>query len=246
MTILNQIQQNYVDKKRALAVLIDPDKFDIQSNTDWFKQAKQIGVDFLLLGGSIVKIKQLDIICQQIKSTSNLPLILFPGSLFQLTKEADATLLLSLISGRNPDLLIGHHVIAAPLIKEMNLETIPTGYLLIDGGNPTAAHYISNTQPIPYDKPDIAAYTALAGEYLGLKMMYLDAGSGAKNHVSSEMIKAVRQIITLPICVGGGIRDAKTAKSLYRSGADILVIGTAFEKDKNLDLLREIAKIKLS
>ena len=157
--------------------------------------------------------------------------MLFPGSPAQLSKHADAVLLLSLISGRNPELLIGHHVTAAPTLKAMGIETIPTGYMLVDGGKPTTVSYVSQTLPIPRDKPGIAACTALAGEMLGLRTIYMDTGSGAEFTVSPEMIAAVRNSVDLPIIIGGGIRDAKTARALCTAGADVLVIGTAFEED---------------
>ena len=174
-----------------------------------------------------------------LKKQSNIPVILFPGSPAQVTPLADGILLLSLISGRNADLLIGQHVQAAATLKTSGLQILPTGYVLIDGGAPTTVSYISNTLPIPANKPEIAAVTALAGEQLGLKLIYLEAGSGAENPVPQEMIKAVSKQIDVPLIVGGGIRNGEAAYQACQAGADIIVIGTAFEQQP--ELLPEIA-----
>jgi putative glycerol-1-phosphate prenyltransferase len=163
-----------------------------------------------------------------------LPVILFPGSIFQISDKADGILLLSLISGRNPDLLIGNHVIAAPILKKTSLEIISTGYMLIDGGNKTSVEYMSNTKPIPSDKADIAAATEFAGELIGNKLIYLEAGSGAKNHVNENLIKEVKKSINIPLIVGGGISDIKKLDKICKAGADIIVTGTAFEKNSGL------------
>ena len=161
-------------------------------------------------------------------------MILFPGNNYQLCEEADALLLLSLISGRNPEYLIGQHVVAAPLIKESGIEAIPTGYLLIDGGKISTTSYITQTVPIPADKPDVAVATALAGEQLGLKLIYLEAGSGAANPVSAEMISAVKKNVSLPLIVGGGIRSGAQAEAACQAGADIIVVGNILEKAPEL------------
>ena len=187
--------------------------------------------DLLFVGGSLLTSAAFNRCVELVKQWSDRPVVLFPGSPAQLSKHADAVLLLSLISGRNPELLIGHHVTAAPTLKAMGIETIPTGYMLVDGGKPTTVSYVSQTLPIPRDKPGIAACTALAGEMLGLRTIYMDTGSGAEFTVSPEMIAAVRNSVDLPIIIGGGIRDAKTARALCTAGADVLVIGTAFEED---------------
>ena len=168
------------------------------------------------------------------KSKLDIPVVLFPGDVTQVSAEADALLFLSLISGRNADLLIGRQVLAAPKIKQCGLETIATGYMLIDCGQPTTASYISGTQPIPYNKPDIALATAMAGEMLGLQCLYLDGGSGADKPISLEMIAAVKQNTTLPLIVGGGIRNEEQAKQAWEAGANIIVIGTAFEEDPEM------------
>jgi putative glycerol-1-phosphate prenyltransferase len=196
--------------------------------------AEAHGVGFLFVGGSLITGAAFDQTVQQIKQATSLPLILFPGSPMQLTASVDAVLFLSLISGRNPELLIGHHVLAAPRIKELGLETIATGYMLIDCGKPTTASYISNTTPIPHNKPEIAATTAMAGEMLGLQCLYLDGGSGAFQPVSSAMIQQVRAAVELPLIVGGGIRSSIDVRQAFDAGADIVVIGTAIEQNPEL------------
>ncbi|MCS7073340.1 MAG: geranylgeranylglyceryl/heptaprenylglyceryl phosphate synthase, partial [Bacteroidia bacterium] len=210
-----------------MAVLLDPDKIDQATLPDKLHLAEMAGVSIFLVGGSLLVEGSMRESVRLIKTITQKPVILFPGHAIQIAPEADAILFLSLISGRNPELLIGQHVIAAPLLRRSSLEVIPTGYLLIDGGSPTAATYISNTLPIPADKPEIAACTAMAGELLGLQCMYLDAGSGARNSIRSEMIQAVRQAVQTPIFVGGGIRTPDEAARLFQAGADVVVIGNA-------------------
>lgn len=177
---------------------------------------------------------QLDDCVRSIRAACDIPIVLFPGSTQQLCDEADAILFLSLISGRNADLLIGNHVIAAPYLKQSSLEILPTGYMLIDGGRPTTVSYISGTLPIPADKPDIAACTAVAGEMLGLRLLFMDAGSGAQQCVSEEMVATVRNQVDIPIIVGGGIRSAAQAAKLAAAGADIIVVGNAIEANPEL------------
>lgn len=232
-----QTQQRLANK--TLAVLVDPDKGDAQSWQALARHAQQHGVGLLLVGGSLLVEQKLEACVTVLKKSCNIPVVLFPGSPAQVTPTADGILLLSLISGRNPELLIGQHVQAAATLKASQLETLPTGYVLVDGGVPTTVSYISNTQPIPADKPEIAAVTALAGEQLGLKLVYLEAGSGAKQAISTDMIKAVRQQISIPLFVGGGIRTGEAAYDACQAGADVLVIGTAFEQQPHL--LPEIA-----
>ncbi len=187
--------------------------------------------DLILVGGSLLTADGFDQCVRRVKELSDRPVVLFPGSPGQLSSHADALLFLSLISGRNPELLIGHHVTAAPTVKALGLETIPTGYMLVDGGRTTTAHYVSQTSPIPHDKPGIAAATASAGELLGLRTIYMDTGSGAPRTVDPAMVEAVRCAVDLPIIVGGGIRTAEQARALCGAGADMLVVGTAFEED---------------
>jgi len=237
---MQKIISKFSSHKKQLAVLIDPDKTSGSDLLNTIAIASNSKVDFFLVGGSLLLHDSLDTCITTIKANSTIPVILFPGNALHINTKADAVLLLSLISGRNADLLIGQHVQAAPLLKQANLETIATGYILIDGGKPTTVSYISNTTPIPADKPEIAAATALAGEMLGLKCIYLEAGSGAQNPVSTASISAVKKQITVPLIVGGGIRNAETALAACQAGSDIIVIGNATEK--NPALITEIAR----
>ncbi len=225
--------------KKSLAVLIDPDKVSASSIKEVVRLSEEAGVDFLFVGGSLVISDHLDECVLRIKQQCNIPVLLFPGSPSQITKHADALLYLSLISGRNPELLIGQHVISAPFVKKSGLEIISTGYMVIDGGAPTTVSYISNATPIPADKAEIALCTAMAGEMLGKKLIYMDAGSGAKIAITEKMIHAVAQNIEVPLVVGGGIGDAEKAYLNCKAGADVIVIGNAFEKDPSL--IKEIA-----
>lgn len=227
------------NKKKAFALLIDPDKIDISSIDKLVALAQNAGTDFFLIGGSLVLNNELDELITRIKSLCDVPVILFPGSTLQLSYKADALLLLSLISGRNADLLIGKHVESAPFLKKSPLEIISTGYMLIDGGIPTSVSYMSNSNPIPAGKDEIAVCTAIAAEMLGMKMIYMDAGSGALNPVSSQMISAVSAAIDIPLIVGGGIKTAEAAHNAVSSGADIIVVGNAIEKDPSL--IKELA-----
>lgn len=220
--------------KKLLAVLIDPDKARRDNLSHLADYANAGQIDLFLWGGSLVNAPQSEYYLKLLKTSLNgTPVILFPGSVYQLDPQADALFLLSMISGRNPDLLIGRHVQVASRIKQAKLEAIPTGYMLIDGGKPTSVSYMSNTTPIPADKPPIAAATALAGELLGLKLIYMDAGSGAQHPVSPQMIQAVRQEVSLPVVVGGGIRTPERAALALESGADVVVVGNGLEKDSN-------------
>ncbi len=243
--IFNQIANIQQQQKRGLAVLLDPDKLgDNESRRRIISMASNCGVDLFFVGGSLMTEDHLNACFDDIRKFTSIPSVLFPGSPVQLRKGADALLFLSLISGRNPELLIGQHVIAAPLIKQYGLEAISTGYMLVDCGRSTTASYISGTAPLPYDKPEIAAATALAGELLGNKVFYLDGGSGAATSVSSKMISAVRKAVSAPLIVGGGIRTPEQAEAAYDAGADIVVIGTAFEE--NPDLILDINAIRHS
>ena len=231
-TVLQQLVDARSVGRRQLAVLIDPDFGQDEARLERTVQnACMAKADLIFVGGSLLTSTSFDRCVQRVKQLSDRPVVIFPGSPAQLSAHADAVLFLSLISGRNPELLIGHHVTAAPTIKAIGIEVIPTGYLLVDGGKPTAVSYMSQTVPIPHDKPTIAAATALAGSLLGLRTIFMDTGSGAKNAVSAEMIAAVRAQVDLPIIIGGGIRDAETARTLCDAGADVLVMGTAFEED---------------
>ena len=220
-------------------VLIDPDKVDSPSLSSLVQKAVHSGVDYFFVGGSLVVSDHLDECILQIKKESSIPVILFPGSPSQLSRHADALLYLSLISGRNPELLIGQHVISAPFVKKSGLEIISTGYMVIDGGAPTTVSYISGAAPIPADKAEIALCTAMAGEMLGQKLIYMDAGSGARKPITDEMIAVVAQHIEVPLVVGGGIRDAEKAYRNCKAGADVIVVGNAIEKEPSL--LEELA-----
>lgn len=226
--------------KKKLAVLIDPGKQG-PAKTALIAEKSQTGqADMILIGGSLVS-GGLDDTIEIIKQHSDLPVLLFPGSILQISVKADGILLLSLISGRNPDLLIGNHVLAAPILKKSSLEVISVGYILIDGGKRSSVEYISNTKPIPADKPDIVVATAIAGEMLGNKAIYLEAGSGAKQHVSDHIVREVKKHTDIPLIVGGGLSDVKSVEKVCNAGANIIVTGTAFEK--NLGLISEFADI---
>lgn len=231
-TVLQQLEAAKGSGRKLLAVLIDPDHgSDGPALERMVQHACMAKADLLFVGGSLLTSTAFDRCVEEVKAWSSKPVVLFPGSPTQLSGHADAVLFLSLISGRNPELLIGHHVTAAPTVKALGLEAIPTGYMLVDGGRSTTAHYVSQSMPIPHHKPGIAAATALAGELLGLRAIYMDTGSGADRTVDPEMVRAVRQAVSLPIMVGGGIRNAEQVRALCEAGADLLVVGTALEED---------------
>lgn len=231
--------------EKAFAMLVDPDRY--LSMLQYLEHEDFLNaVDYLLVGGSLLTTHQLGECLEALRIRSALPVILFPGSQLQIHQGADGILLLSLVSGRNPDFLIGRHVEAAASLKASGLEIIPTAYLLIDGGKSTTASYISNTHGIPHHKPEIAAATALASKMLGLKNIYLDAGSGARIPVSTEMIRAVRKAVDLPLIIGGGIRSAEKAIRNFEAGADLVVVGDLFEKSpsEGLKFLSSLAQYK--
>jgi putative glycerol-1-phosphate prenyltransferase len=223
-------------QKKQFALLIDPDKF---KSLDIIKHAEDSRVDCIMIGGSIISSGNFELCVATIKEKTKIPIVIFPGNYLQISNKADAILLLSLISGRNADFLIGSHVTAAPQLRASNLEIIPTGYMLIGDSRQTSASYMSNTNPIPSDKDDIAMSTAMAGEMLGLKLIYLDAGSGAKAPVKESMIKKVRENINVPIIVGGGIDNEAKAILACKMGADIIVVGNAAEK--NIKVIKKIS-----
>lgn len=229
------IYKNWLEKKsnsiKSLAVLVDPDKVNESYLASLVASGNKGYVDYFFVGGSLLTTQHLDETIRYLKAHCTIPVVLFPGSTMQINLQADGILLLSLISGRNADLLIGKHVEVAPILANADLEVIATGYMIIDGGKATSASYMSNTQPIPIDKPEIAVCTAMAGEMLGLKCIYLEAGSGALNPVPTEAIKQVHKRLRIPIIAGGGIRDAETAKVICEAGADIIVVGTKFENE---------------
>ncbi|HNX87269.1 MAG TPA: geranylgeranylglyceryl/heptaprenylglyceryl phosphate synthase [Bacteroidales bacterium] len=240
MQLYHTFQQDAQSGKKQFAILIDPDKNSPDQISRIAQIASREGVDYFFMGGSLLMQNHLEKYISCIRKECDIPVILFPGNNIQLTPNADAILLLSLISGRNPDLLIGRHVISAPFLKQSRLEILPTGYLLIDGGNHSSVAYMSNTTPIPALKNDIAAATAMAGEMLGLKLIYLDAGSGASHPVLPAMIHAVKSHIAVPLIVGGGINTPDQALLAFQAGADVIVVGNALEKDP--DLIPPIAR----
>lgn len=239
----NEIYHSFSDRKRAgkksFAVLIDPDKVNDQTVAELIELSVSSKVDYFFVGGSLVVSNYLDQCLQLIKKSCSIPTVLFPGSPSQVSKYADALLYLSLISGRNAELLIGQHVVSAPMVKKSGLEVMSTGYMVVDGGAQTTVSYISNSSPLPSDKSEIAVCTALAGEMLGMKLIYMDAGSGAKNPISETMITKVAQSISVPLIVGGGIVDPEKAYLNCKAGADVIVVGNAIEKDSSL--IREMA-----
>ena len=239
MLIYEQLNKGKKEGKKTFAVLIDPDKVNPVKIAELCAIANETGVDYLFVGGSLVVTNHLDEVVQNVKKETDIPVILFPGSPSQVSRYADALLYLSLISGRNPELLIGQHVISAPIVRQSGLEIISTGYMVVDGGAPTTVSYISNAAPIPHDKNEIAVCTAMAGEMLGMKLIYMDAGSGARRPITETMISAVSSHIDIPLVVGGGITTPEKAYLNCKAGADVIVVGNAIEKE--ITLLREMS-----
>jgi len=231
-----------IEKKgAAYLILIDPDKISGERLTIFISACEKAGVDGFLIGGSLLMDGNLETTITSIKKNCKLPAIIFPGAVHQLYQQADAVLFISLISGRNAEHIIGKHIIAAPIIKRMELEPISTGYMLIESGTKTTAEYISGSLPIPRNKPEIAVATALAGQYLGMKFIYLEGGSGAQLSVPKEMVSAVSKAVDVPVIVGGGIRTPQEAFEKIENGAKVVVTGNFFEDKKNWDLLKEFA-----
>ena len=241
MSVLKSLQQKHKANKKSIAVLVDPDKAEDPSRLlHLINLASENCVDYFFVGGSLVTSANLSEVVKKIEENVTIPVVLFPGSAIQVDASADELLFLSLISGRNPELMIGQHVVAAPIIRNTRLEVIPTGYMLINSGKITSVAYISNTMPIPDDKYSLAASTALAGQMLGLQTIYIDAGSGAEKEISPRMIASVRKSIAIPLIVGGGINSAQKAIAALEAGADMIVVGNALEKDP--DLLTEVSE----
>ena len=234
MNIYNKIIADKKSNKKSFALLIDPDKQDKKQLLAIIEKAKNAKTDYFFVGGSLLTNDSLDLCLKTLKENTTIPVVLFPGNAMQVNNKADGILFLSLISGRNADMLIGKQVITAPILKQSSLEVLPTGYMLIDSGKPTTVSYMSNTNPIPADKETVAACTAMAGEMLGLKLIFMDGGSGAKNPICEAMIKAVRKSVDVPLIIGGGISSGEKAIANCRAGADIIVVGNAIEKDENL------------
>ena len=241
MTIFERLLQIKKSKGAGYFVLIDPDKWRTEQLSDVAIRASEDGADAILVGGSLLMSSSFDALIRLLKKKIDIPLIIFPGSQTQVSKYADALFFLSLISGRNPSFLIGEQVRAAPVIKAFGIEAISVGYMLIESGNTTSAEFMSNTRPVPRNKTDIAKATALAAEYFGMKMVYLEAGSGAKQSVPEEMIREVRGYISCPLIVGGGIRTPEEAHRKVQAGASFVVTGNILENNNKLNLVKEFA-----
>lgn len=242
MKIYQHLLNTISEKGAAYLVLLDPDKIGEDRLSAFIKHCTKAGVDAFLIGGSLMMSNNFDSFIDKVKANTNLPAIIFPGSINQVSASADAILYLSVVSGRNPEDLIGKHVLAAPLIKKSGIEPISTGYIIVESGRTTTAQYMSGSLPVPRNKPEIASATALAAEYLGMKLIYLEAGSGAENSVPNEMIKAVSDNCKVPVIVGGGIRTPQSAREKVDSGANIIVTGNFFENENNWDMIRSFAE----
>lgn len=234
MNIYSSILEKKAEGKKQFALLIDPDKLNPSDTLSIIDKAQRAEVDFFFVGGSLLVNDYFDRCIKTIKENCSVPVVLFPGNSLQISYSADAILFLSLISGRNAEMLIGRHVVAAPYLKASSLEVLSTGYMLIESGQPTAVSYMSNTTPIPANKNDIAICTAIAGELLGLKLIFMDAGSGAKQPICKEMISDVSKSIAIPLIVGGGISTPEKAMEDCQAGANIIVVGNSIEKDQTL------------
>jgi len=231
-TIYQNILASISNEEKLLAVLIDPDKMVIDLVSKFIQKVNDSIITHVFVGGSTVKKDETDALVSEIKKLTNLPVLLFPGDIIQITDKADAILFLSLISGRNPDYLIGKHVEAISTLKNINLEVIPTGYILIENGIATSVQKVTGTQPMLRNNIQLVVDTAIAGEFLGMKLIYLEAGSGATHPIETKMISEVKKELSIPLIVGGGIKTKQQLDDAYNSGADLVVIGTAFEEDE--------------
>jgi phosphoglycerol geranylgeranyltransferase len=227
--------------KKSVALLLDPDKAKGDLLKEVIRTASDSKTDYIFVGGSLT-FNSIDTLIDDVREICSIPIVLFPGNLLQLTLKADIILVLSLISGRNPELLIGNHVIAAPYLNKQREKLVSVGYILVSCGKNTTVEYISQTEAIPSNKPEIAVATALAGEMLGLGTIYLEAGSGASGPVPVDMIKAVRQNVSVPLIVGGGIKHSEEIEDIYNAGADLIILGNGCEK--NPSLLAEACRIR--
>jgi len=232
--ILQFIENAKRNNQKLLALLLDPDKISVEDIDKKISIINSKKIDLIFVGGSLLFTNVMDEFIIKLKEVTTKPILLFPGSAMQISKYADGILFLQLISGRNPEYLISNQIIAAPLLKQTSLEVIPTSYILVESGRETTASYISNTKPIPSHKPEIAMATALAGQYLGQRLLYMDAGSGALHPIPTEMIELVSKNIDIPMIIGGGIRTKIQLDNAYNAGATLVVIGTAFEEDASL------------
>jgi putative glycerol-1-phosphate prenyltransferase len=232
-SVYTNIVSSVNNGKKLLAILMDPDKVVLQILPRVFEKLNTTSVTHIFVGGSIVEENITDTLVKVIKEQTNLPVLLFPGDVSQITEKADALLFLSLISGRNPEYLINKQVESVSKLRKTNLDVIPTGYILIESGNKSAVQIVSNTQPMGKDNVQHIIDTAKAGELLGMKLIYLEAGSGALHPINKEIISSVKEEIDIPLIVGGGIRTKEQLNNAFRSGADLVVIGTAFEEDES-------------
>ena len=239
-TIFNYLLSVKEEKGAGYIVLIDPDKNSEKSLEEKISKINECGVDAIFVGGSLILDNNCEKRVKMIKSLSKLPIIFFPGGISQLNKYYDAMLFMSILSGRNPHYLIGEQVIAAPIVKDLGIETIPTGYLIVDGGSNSSVQFMSGSNPIPIEKPDILVAHALAAQYLGKKIVYLESGSGAKNPIPNHLLEAVKRYIDIPIIVGGGIRTPKSAYEKVQAGASFIVTGSVIE-DNDTNLINEFA-----
>ena len=235
------MKPDYFPGKKSIGLLLDPDNAKGDSLKNILTIAEECKTNYILAGGSLT-FNSIDNLIDEVRKLCSIPVVLFPGNLLQLTHKADIIMLLSLISGRNPELLIGNHIIAAPFLKDVREKLVSVGYILINGGTRTSVEYISQTEAIPSGKPEIAVATAMAGEMLGLEMIYLEAGSGATNPVPVSIVKAVRENVLIPIAVGGGIKNKKDIEEIFNAGADIIILGTGCEK--NPELIRDACRIR--
>ena len=234
-SILEFIQKSAIKKEKLLAILLDPDKTSLDKLPEMTSRIENLKANFIFVGGSFVENGITDLFMKTLKKHTKLPLVLFPGDFSQLTNYADALLFLSLLSGRNPEYLIEQQIKSVPFLKNSSLEIIPTGYILIDGGTNSSVLKMSNTKPILQENIQLAVDTAVAGMYKGKQLIYLEAGSGAKNPVNSQLISAVKQHISIPLIVGGGIKTKEQLNNAYENGADLVVVGTAFENNTSFN-----------
>jgi len=239
MKYLRNVTEN---KGAAFLILLDPDKYSSEKMGERIKEYEEFGVDAFLVGGSLMMQNNFQMVIEEIKNTTRLPVIIFPGNSSQLSPYADAVLYISLISGRNPQYLIGEQIISAPIIKDMELEPISTGYILIESGITSAVEVISNTRPLPRDKIEVVLAHALAAQYLGMSYVYLEAGSGAKKSVPEKMIKEVKKHIDIPIITGGGIKTPEEAASKVQAGASVVVVGNKLEEEHSLKIIKQFAE----
>lgn len=228
-------------KGAAYLVLVDPDKIAPDKLPAFIQHATEAGADAFLVGGSLITDDSFERCIVTMKQHTSVPVVIFPGGVMQISPKADAILFLSILSGRNPEHLIGNQVLAAPIVKKIGLEAISTAYMLVESGKTTSAEFMSNTRPLPRHKPDIAVAHALAAEILGFKLIYLEAGSGAEQSVPEEMIGAIAKYCSVPLIVGGGIRTPDEARKKVLAGANFVVTGTVFEKDGNTALMKDFA-----